>query len=72
MENPLIYLKTLSLLKTLSDGQLPEDEIENGLTEIKKSFWKVLPHQVSSPNQRSTSSTKLELEFLRSFEQLKK
>lgn len=69
-EKPLVYLKSLSLLKLLSDGQLSPDQMENALIRIRKTFWEVLPHQFSNPNKRSSSSTKLDQEFLRSFEKI--
>ena len=70
IDKPLIYLKSLSLLKSLTDEQLPSDQIHEALLQIRKSFWGILPHQSSSPNKQSASSTKLDQEFLRSFEKM--
>jgi len=67
IEKPLIYLKSLSLLKSLSEGQVSDELIHDDLLQIRKSFWDVLPHQPSSSNKQSTSTTKLDQEFLRSF-----
>ena len=71
IENPLIYLKSLSLLKLLADGQLSSDQMHDALLQIRKSFWRFLPRQASSPNKQSASSTKLDQEFLRSFEKIR-
>jgi hypothetical protein len=71
IDKPLIYLKSLSLLKSLSDGQVSNDQMHDALFQIRKSFWTVLSHQPSSPNKQSSSSTKLDKEFLRSFEKIR-
>lgn len=70
INRPLIYLKSLSLLKLMSDGRLHSDQMQFALIQIRKSFWEALPHQPASPNRMTTSSTKLDLEFLRSFEKI--
>jgi hypothetical protein len=71
IEKPLTYLKSLSLLKSLSDGQLTSDQMQNALIQIRKSLWEVLPRQSSTPTKQSASSTKLDQEFLRSFEEIR-
>jgi hypothetical protein len=38
---------------------------------MRKSLWSVLPMEPSSPNKQSASSTKLDQEFLRSFEKIR-
>ncbi len=71
IERPLIYLKSLSLLKSLSDGRVSSDQMHDTLLQIRKSLWGVLPHEPSSPNKQSASSSKLDQEFLRSFEKIR-
>jgi len=71
IENPLIYLKSLSLLKSLVDGQLSPGPMHDDLSQIRKSLWEVLPHQASSPHKRTASSMKLDEEFLRSLAKIR-
>ena len=71
IQKPLIHLKSLSLLKSLSEEQLSTGEISEALLQIRKSFWKVLPQQPACPDRHSASSTKLDQEFLRSFEKIR-
>jgi hypothetical protein len=70
IEKPLIYLKSLSQLKSLSDGQLTPDQMQSALLQIRKTLWDVLPRQSATSNKRSAGSTKLDQEFLRSFEKI--
>jgi hypothetical protein len=70
IEKPLIYLKSLSQLKSLSDGQLTSDQMQSALLRIRKTFWDVLPLQSAASNKRSAGSTKLDQEFLRNFEKI--
>jgi hypothetical protein len=71
IEKPLIYLKSLSLLKSLSDGEVSGDQMRDDLLQIRKSFWNVLPQQPASPNKQSAGITKLDQEFLKSFERIR-
>jgi hypothetical protein len=71
IERPLVHLKSLSFLKSLIEGQLRPDQIQEALLQIRKSFWEVLPHQPPAPSKQEITSTKLDQEFLRSFEKIR-
>ncbi len=71
MERPVVFLKSLSQLKSLSDQQIKKDQMHDVLVQLRKSLWTILPHQLASPNKRLVGATKLDQEFLRSFENIK-
>lgn len=71
LEMPLKYLKTLSLLKSLSDEQIQADQMQSVLFLIRKSFWSVLSQQSPSPVRPARQSTRLDQQFIRSLEQIR-
>jgi len=71
LKTPLVYLKSLSLVKSLNEKKIEEDEMTNTLLEIRKSFWKILPQQTSSPVKRTTVSNKLNEEFIKAMSKIK-
>jgi hypothetical protein len=68
---PLAYLKSLSLLKSLADGQVKPVQLHAALLQIRKALWKVLPDQSPSPQGLQTTTHKLDSEFLEKLEQIK-
>jgi hypothetical protein len=71
IEQPAVYLKTLSLLKALADQQVKSEDLPNTLFEVRKSLWKVLPQESTSPAQHQSTKTELDQKFLQSLEEVK-
>ena len=64
LEQPGRYLKSLSLLKALSEGELKDNEIEGALQTIRSAFHLVLPAEAYSPQSRDKYVHPLEDQFL--------
>ena len=71
IEQPAVYLKTLSLLKALADQQVKSEDLHNTLSEVRKSLWKVLPQESTSPAQHQSTKNELDQKFLQSLEEVK-
>lgn len=71
IQQPTVFLKTLSLLKALADQQVKSENLPNTLFEVRKSLWKVLPQQSTSPAQHQSTKNELDQKFLQSLEEVK-
>ena len=65
------YLKSLSLLKALTENEVNPAEKRNALLEIRSAFWNVLPKEVSSPQAGSQTPHALDQRFLDNLKALK-
>jgi len=70
-EMPLHFLKTLSQVKSLSDQQVREDQIQNVLTQVRKSLWNLLARQPQSPVRHARTSSLLDQAFIHRIEQIR-
>lgn len=68
LKKPGGHLKTLSLLKMITQGEGNTSTPKDALLKIRMSFSKVLPNQVQYPQATSTTTHDLDLEFLKSLE----
>jgi hypothetical protein len=68
LKQPGRHLKTLSLLKMITQGEVNYNERKDVLFKIRTSFWNVLPRQVLQPQVKSTTTHDLDLQFLKSLE----
>jgi hypothetical protein len=68
LKQPGRHLKTLSLLKMITQGEVNYNERKDVLFKIRTSFWNVLPRQVLQPQVKSTTAHDLDLQFLKSLE----
>ncbi len=71
IEQPAVYLKTLSLLKALADQQVKQEDLRESLMAVRKSLWKVLPQESTSPAQHQSTKSELDQLFLQSLEEVK-
>ena len=69
IEQPVVYLKGLSVLNSLSENSSLPDV--NSLRLLRKALLKALPEQISSPNQQQRVNHSLNQKFLQSLDQLK-
>jgi hypothetical protein len=71
LENPGDFLKSLSLLKSLSENEIPENEIRAALIKIQNSFWKALPDRSTTPSATQRPAHTLTEQFIQNLEALK-
>jgi hypothetical protein len=71
VQQPGMYLKTLSLVKAVINNEVDREELKPALKQIEQSFWKVLPPETISPSAKKTNSHSLEVQFLEQLEDLK-
>ena len=71
LKKPGGHLKTLSLLKMITQGEGTIAEQKEALLTIRISFSKVLPNQIRTPQATSATTHDLDLEFLKSLEAAK-
>lgn len=69
IEQPVVFLKGLSLLKSLSENSQKVDL--TGLTALRAILHKALPPQPPSPSQREANSHALNKKFLKTLDQSK-
>lgn len=72
IQQPGRYLRTLTMLKALSQNELESASVQGALIEVRKSLWQLLPLEASSPETARRNSHKLDDEFLESLELLKR
>jgi hypothetical protein len=65
------YLKSLSLLKRLSENEIEPAEQPAAIETIRASLWQVLPKEAASPQSYNRSVHALDERFLKSMEALK-
>lgn len=65
------HLQTLSLLKKITQNEIPAGKLKNNLNILRSSLWSILPSQSVSPSGRSQSTHELDLMFANSLEALK-
>jgi hypothetical protein len=53
LQRPGQYLKTLSALKMITHDDVSKDVLKNAISDIRNSFWKILPEKTMSPQSRS-------------------
>ncbi len=68
IEQPIIFLKGLSVLKSLSENQSLE---ANALRDLRSILLKALPQQSPSPNQHQIANHALNQKFLQNLDQVK-
>lgn len=64
LQQPGRYLKSLSLLRSVTEGELKEEEMAGALQAIRSTFYSILPAEASSPQVRSKSVHVMEDQFL--------
>lgn len=69
IEQPLVFLKGLSLLKSLSENSQKVDRA--GLLTLRALLYKTLPPQPSSPSRREANRHALNKKFLKTLDQTK-
>ncbi len=71
LEQPVVHLKGLSLLKILSEKTVPEDEMPAALKGVRSSLWNALPEESASPAAQAAQPHKLDEAFIRQLETIK-
>ncbi|MEP6735138.1 MAG: hypothetical protein ABJA70_06440 [Chryseolinea sp.] len=64
LQQPGRYLKSLSLLKSVSEGEVKEAQMSGALQSIRSTFYSLLPAEASSPQVRRKSVHVMEDQFL--------
>jgi hypothetical protein len=65
------YLKSLSLLKRLSENEIEAAQQPAAIEALRAALWQVLPQEAASPQSRTRSVHALDERFLKSMEALK-
>ena len=68
LKYPGKYLKTLSWLRMITENEVSEETLKQLLSNIRNSFWKILPEKNVNPQPRSGVTHELDLEFLKNLE----
>ncbi len=71
LKNPSVPLETLTLLKNLSDGSLPKEEVTNSLLTLRKYLTRMLPNEPESIRKSSGPIHPLEDQFIESIEKIR-
>ncbi len=71
IEQPAIYLKGLSLLKSLADQKVNPTDMQRTLLDVRKILWKAIPQVSPSPSRHAVTTNELDQLFLQSLEELK-
>ena len=71
IEQPAVYLKSLSQLKALKEGSIASDDLKPVLSDLRKTLYKALPPQAASPGRTDMTRNKLDQIFIQSLEKLK-
>jgi hypothetical protein len=71
LEKPGINLHALSLIKSLTNGEISARKIKPSLSEIQKTLWQVLPHETTSPTQHTLTAHQLDDAFLKNWENVR-
>ncbi len=72
LQQPARYLKSLSMLKALSEDELKGDNRVVGITRIRAAFYSILPVEPYKAKAGSNSSHPMDDEFLRKLNELSK
>jgi hypothetical protein len=68
MEQPGQYLKALSMIQAILGEKVEPERSAATLTEIRKSFWTVLPHTAPAPSRLPATTHALDQTFLNNLE----
>ncbi|MEX2233352.1 MAG: DUF4175 family protein [Cyclobacteriaceae bacterium] len=71
LENPGNYLHALSLIKSLTENELPAEEIQKSVLFLREVFWQVLPKEMASPDRSFESIHGLDRTFINHLKSLK-
>lgn len=72
LRQPGRYLDALSLLRSLADNAIPENEREAALRTIRATFYQVLPERTLRPSRRNKTTHALDDAFLEKYDALPK
>lgn len=72
LRHPGRYLDALSLLRSLVDNAIPENERDAGLRTIRAAFYQVLPERTLRPSRRMKTTHPLDDAFLEKYDALPK
>ncbi len=71
LKQPTRYLRTLSLIKNITQEEVAIRDRRGVLFEIRAAFWNVIPPETMSPHARSGINHDLDLRFVKDLEALK-
>ncbi len=66
IEQPGLYLRSLSLLRTLANQEVKPEDMKKILLEVRKTLWTVIPPVSISPSVRPAAIHMLDQKFLES------
>ncbi len=72
IEQPGRYLKTLSLLKAVTENELEGQALRTAMIRIRSTFWYVIPPSTTSPQAKSGIRHTLDNRFLNKLKALKR
>ncbi len=71
LSQPGKYLKSLSLISSLTENKIEADKKAEALKEIRKAFWNILPNETTSPQATQQSLHTIDQSFIRNLEALR-
>ncbi len=72
IENPAAHMKGLSLLKILSEKDLPADEMQLALQGVLSALWNALPEDIIGPAAKPAQPHRLDAAFIKQLDATKK
>jgi hypothetical protein len=64
LQKPGEYLKTLSLIQDLLQGNVPQEKITVSLMTLRSTFWTVVPQKTPTPDSKTLLLHELDREFI--------
>jgi hypothetical protein len=64
LQKPGEYLKTLSLIQDVLQGNVPQDKMIESLLTLRSTFWTVVPPKTSTPDSKSLILHELDRQFI--------
>ena len=71
LERPGQFLESLSLIKSINENEVKDQDMLKTLGTLKKTFWKVLPNEKNSADQFNNTTHPLDQAFIKNLEALK-
>lgn len=64
LDEPGNYLHALSVIQSLTEDEVPLQDVRENITVLRKVFWKVLPKEMAKPGKTTGSLLELDRAFI--------
>lgn len=71
LEKPGQFLESLSMIKTLEENEITQENMQRTLMGIRRAFWQVLPDEKVTASQHDLTTHQLDRAFIKNLEALK-